>query len=80
MRREALHQEDAQLATGLRRMWPHREHESGVLRALMCWLGMHLWLQPDYSGIVRGRLVRFCLWCSCVEIRRPDLWLRLAVL
>jgi hypothetical protein len=60
--------EDAQLAMSLQRMWPHREHESGVLRTLMCWLGMHLWLRPDYTGVARRRNVRFCLWCSCVEI------------
>ena len=60
-------EEMMQLVRSLQRMWPHREHESGALRAIMCWLGMHLWLQPDYSGVVR-RTVRFCLWCSCVEI------------
>jgi hypothetical protein len=49
-------------------MWPHREHESGALRALMCLLGLHLWLQPDYSSITNKRAVRFCMWCSCVEI------------
>lgn len=61
------HSEEMQLAKSLQRMWPHREHESGMLRSLMCFLGLHLWLAPDYTSIVR-RSVRFCLWCSSVEI------------
>ena len=68
MRWDDPHPEETELATSLQRMWPHREHESGVLRSLMCFLGAHLWLAPDYTSIVRRRNVRFCLWCSCVEI------------
>jgi hypothetical protein len=49
-------------------MWPHREHESGMLRSLMCFLGLHLWLAPDYTSIVPKRHLRFCHWCSSVEI------------
>ena len=67
---ENLNAEDAHLARKLQQMWPHREHESGALRALMCRLGMHLWLQPDYSGSAPHRSVRFCLWCPCVKIDR----------
>lgn len=70
MHRDDAHLEEAQLARSLQRMWPYREHESGALRALMCHLGMHLWLQPDYSGLAPCRTVRFCLWCPCVEIDR----------
>lgn len=62
------HPEEAQLARSLQRMWPHREHESGVLRQIMCFLGLHLWLQPDYTAFTRRNSVRFCLWCSSVEI------------
>lgn len=65
---QELQPEEAQLAKSLQRMWPHREHESGVLRKLMCCLGVHLWLRPDYSRIAPRRPVKFCLWCSCVEI------------
>lgn len=68
MRPDDCNEEMMQLVRSFQRMWPHREHESGGMRALMCWLGMHLWLQPDYSAIVPRRAVRFCLWCSCVEI------------
>jgi hypothetical protein len=65
---EDSNNEVALLAKNLQRMWPHRGHESGVVRSLMCFLGLHLWLQPDSSGIVPRRTVNFCLWCSCVEI------------
>lgn len=68
MRWDDPHPEETQLARSLQRMWPHREHESGLLRSLMCFFGLHLWLAPDYRTIVRRRNVRFCLWCPCVEI------------
>ena len=62
------HPEETRLARSLQRMWPHREHESGVLRSLLCFLGLHLWLAPDYSSVVRRRDIRFCHWCPCVQI------------
>jgi hypothetical protein len=60
--------EEAQLARSLQRMWPHLEHDSGLLRAFMCWLGIHLWLQPDYTAFSRRNSVRYCLCCSSVQI------------
>lgn len=59
---------DTELAKSLQRFWPHRTHESGLVRSLLCLLGIHLWLQPDYSGIVPRRNIRFCHWCTTVEI------------
>jgi hypothetical protein len=59
---------DAELAACLRRFWPHREHESGTLRALACLLGFHLWLQPSYASLAERRKIRFCRWCRAVEI------------
>lgn len=59
---------DAELAKSLQQFWPHRSHESGVFRSLLCFLGIHLWLQPDYSGIAPHRSIRFCHWCTTVEI------------
>ncbi len=59
---------DAQLARNLQKMWPHRTHESGIWRTLLCWLGMHLWLEPNYTALAPKRAVRFCLWCERVEI------------
>ena len=68
MHRDELHPEETQLARSLQRMWPHREHESGMLRSMLCFLGLHLWLAPDYTSLVRRREIRFCHWCSCVQI------------
>jgi len=68
MTEEKTFNPDAELAAHLRRFWPHREHESGMLRALGCLLGFHLWAQPDYSALVSRRSIRFCRWCSAVEI------------
>ncbi|HEY6489683.1 MAG: hypothetical protein WCC26_07900 [Terracidiphilus sp.] len=65
-------QTDAELAAHLQRFWPHRAHESGALRALCCFLGFHLWAQPDYSALVSRRSIRFCCWCSTVEIDGVD--------
>lgn len=59
---------DAELAGYLQRFWPHRNHESGTLRALGCFLGFHLWAQPDYSALASRRNIRFCRWCPTVEI------------
>ena len=59
---------DAQLAQQLQRLWPHRTHESGTFRALCCLLGFHHWLQPNYTAIAPRSNIRFCHWCSTVEI------------
>lgn len=59
---------DEQLARSLQKLWPHRTHESGVLRNLLCFFGLHLWTQPDYRSHASRRSIRFCLWCSAVEI------------
>lgn len=59
---------DAELARSLQRMWPHRTHESGVIHSLLCFLGLHFWAQPDFASHAPRRAVRFCLWCSTVEI------------
>lgn len=59
---------DAELAKSLQRLWPHRAHESGALSSLFCLLGFHHWLEPDYSGIARRSSIRFCQWCTSVEI------------
>jgi hypothetical protein len=60
--------EVAELVRTLQRMWPHREHESGLLRSLMCFCGLHLWLQLDYTAFAPKRAVRFCPWCPSIEI------------
>jgi hypothetical protein len=59
---------DAELAKSLQRLWPHRAHESGAFRSMLCLLGLHHWLQPNYSAIAPRRNIRFCHWCTSVEI------------
>ncbi len=56
------------MAEILRKLWPHREHESGPLRKLVCYFGMHRWSQMDVERIVPEREVRFCRWCPGIEI------------
>jgi hypothetical protein len=68
MTEEETFNPDAELAAYLRRFWPHRVHESGTLRNLCCALGFHLWAQPDYSALTSRQSIRFCLWCSTIEI------------
>jgi len=60
--------DDSTLATELSRLWPHREHESGPVRGLLCRLHLHRWRRLDLRSIAPGRDVRFCFWCSKVEI------------
>ena len=62
------HPEEAQLARSLQRMWSNTESEPNPLRALLCWLGLHLWLQPDYTAFMRRNAIRFCPACSSVQI------------
>lgn len=59
---------DEELAKSLQRLWPHRVHESGAIHSLLCFFGLHFWAQPDLSSHAPRRAVKFCLWCSAVEI------------
>ncbi|HTX75671.1 MAG TPA: hypothetical protein VMD29_05635 [Terracidiphilus sp.] len=60
--------DDSALATALARLWPHREHESGLVRGLLCRLRMHGWRRLDLRDIAPSRDVRFCFWCSKIKI------------
>lgn len=60
--------EDSELAAELARLWPHREHESGPVRGLLCRAGLHCWRQLDLRAITRGRDIQFCFWCSKIKI------------
>jgi len=62
------HPEEAQLARSLQRMWSDSVLDQSPLRALLCWLGLHLWLQPDYTALTRHNSIRFCPACSSVQI------------
>lgn len=57
-----------ELVAGLARLWPHREHESGSLRGLLCALGLHRWRQLDLSQLHPGRVVRYCFWCPKIKV------------
>jgi hypothetical protein len=59
---------DAELAARLARLWPNREHEASAVAGLLCRLGMHYWRRLDLADFAPHRDVRFCFWCSKVEI------------
>jgi hypothetical protein len=59
---------DQALAASLAKLWPHREHESNAVKALLCRCGLHRWRTLDLSELVPGRDVRYCFWCSKVRI------------
>jgi hypothetical protein len=59
---------DAQLANILRKLWPHRQHESNAFMHLMCYFGLHQWSPKDVERLLPERKVRFCRWCPGVEI------------
>ena len=63
-----LDSEDHELARQVAKLWPHREHESSILMGQLCRIGLHRWKRLDLTELVPGRDIRFCFWCSKVEI------------
>ncbi len=60
---------DAVLATALKKLWPHREHESNCVKAFFCLCRIHRWRQLNIQQFVpQGKEVRFCHWCSKIRI------------
>ena len=59
---------DAELAVFLARLWPNREHESSAVAGLFCRAGVHCWRRLDLAELAANRNVRFCFWCSKIEI------------
>jgi hypothetical protein len=59
---------DSSLIASLARLWPHREHESSAVAGLLCRAAIHYWRRLDTSHIAPGRDVRFCFWCSKIEL------------
>jgi hypothetical protein len=59
---------DAELATSLAKLWPHREHESSALKNFLCSAGLHRWRQLDLEQLAQKRKVDYCFWCSNVRI------------
>ena len=62
------HTSDAELAQSLAQLWPHRWHESNCLLNILCWFGLHRWMQVDLSGFLPEREVRLCFWCEKVKL------------
>jgi hypothetical protein len=59
---------DAQLADILRKLWPHRQHESNAFANVLCLFGFHRWSRMDVERLLPERQVRFCGRCPGVEI------------
>lgn len=59
---------DAELAVSLARLWPNREHEASAVAGLLCRVGIHYWRRLDLTDLVPDRNIRFCFWCSRIEI------------
>lgn len=59
---------DPSLIAALARLWPHREHESSALKSLSCRVGLHRWRQLDLSELYPEKEVRYCFWCSKIEV------------
>jgi hypothetical protein len=53
----------------LAKLWPHRQHESGAFRNLLCCFRLHRWAQLNLAGLVPdSEEVWFCRWCSKVRV------------
>jgi len=59
---------DSALIASLAKLWPHREHESNAVKNLFCCAGLHHWRQLDLSELHPDRQIRFCFWCSKIEV------------
>jgi len=59
---------DAELAAWLAKLWPHRWHESNWLKNVFCQFHLHNWKQLHLEELLPAREVRFCYWCSKVEL------------
>jgi hypothetical protein len=61
-------QPDADLAIRVAKLWPHREHESNSLMALLCRMGVHHWRRLNLATLIPGKDILHCFWCSKVKI------------
>ncbi len=59
---------DAELATRVAKLWPHREHEAHIMLGQFCHAGFHWWRQLDLSSLVPGKEVSYCFSCKKVKI------------
>lgn len=56
------------LAQSLAKLWPHRVHESNWLKNLFCRMHLHRWARLELRELAPGRKIRFCRWCSKIDI------------
>ena len=59
---------DAELAHQMAKLWPNREHESNILLAQFCRVGLHRWRRLDLAALAPGKDIAHCFWCSKVKI------------
>jgi hypothetical protein len=59
---------DRALAASLAKLWPHREHESNAVRALLCRCALHGWRKLDLRELAPDKDVQYCFWCSKLRI------------
>ena len=59
---------DEEVVASLARLWPNREHEAIAVAGLLCRVGIHYWRRLDLSEFAPNRDVRFCFWCSKIEL------------
>lgn len=59
---------DDELALGVAKLWPHREHESNSLLGLLCRVGLHRWRRLDLAALAPGREILHCFWCRKVKL------------
>jgi hypothetical protein len=54
----------------LRKLWPHRTHESNWLKDVACRLGQHRWYAMTLNDSVSGLRIActFCRFCTEVKV------------
>ncbi len=61
-----------ELKPRLRKLWPHRTHESSWLKDIFCRLGLHRWYPMILNDSVSGLRVA-CTFCRCcTEVKMDD--------
>jgi hypothetical protein len=59
---------DSELAVGVAKLWPHREHEASSALGLLWRIGLHRWRRLDLTTLAPGKDIAHCFWCSKVKV------------
>ena len=59
---------DSELAIGVAKLWPHREHEANGVLGLLCRLGLHRWRRLELATLIPDKDILHCFWCSKVKV------------